>query len=130
MATDTEDRRATSLSGPDGRPPAGEPPPRESAGLARVAALAALTAALAALCVALAVPVLPALTWGAALAVIAWPLHARLARWIGRPTLAALVSTAAVVALILVPVLFVALQVSHESAAAAEHLRDAEGGLR
>ena len=41
----------------------------------RPLALAGLTVVLLILCVLLAVPLLPAITWGAALAVIAWPLH-------------------------------------------------------
>ncbi len=88
-----------------------------------MAALAALTGALAGLCLLLSVPLLPALTWGTALAVIAWPMHARVARLLGRPTLAALVSTAAVTALILVPVLLVASYVAREAATAAQSFR-------
>ena len=69
----------------NGKPsaPAGEAPPivREEGPLAtgerlRPFALAVLTAVLIALCALLTYPFLPAVTWGVALAIIAWPLHA------------------------------------------------------
>ena len=41
----------------------------------RPLALAGLTVVLLALCVLLTVPFLPALAWGVALAIIAWPVH-------------------------------------------------------
>ena len=46
----------------------------------RLFALAALTVVLIGLCILLAVPFLPAITWGVALAILAWPMH----RWISR----------------------------------------------
>ena len=57
-------------------------------------ALASLTAMSIALCVALALPVLPAITWAVALAILAWPMHRRIARRVARPGLAAAISTA------------------------------------
>jgi hypothetical protein len=65
-------------------------------------ALASLTAMSIALCVALALPVLPAITWAVALAILAWPMHRRIARRVARPGLAAAISTAIIVAAILV----------------------------
>src|SRR5262245_49954446 len=73
----------------------------------RPVALAILTLLLIALCIRLAVPFLPALTWAFALAIIAWPVHARIARHVPNRSLAASLSTVAVVILILVPGLFV-----------------------
>ena len=52
-------------------------------------ALASLTAMSIALCVALALPVLPAITWAVALAILGWPMHRRIARRVVRPGLAA-----------------------------------------
>src|SRR5437773_3025226 len=107
-----------------------EPPPGNDR--LRLFALVALTAGLIALCVLLAVPFLPAITWGVALAILAWPLH----RWIGRsvemPGLAAGLSTVAVVILILGPGLFVSYQLAQEAAAATESAQtdSAAGGWR
>lgn len=111
-------------------PPAAYAGPPPAGDRVRTVALAVLTAAALALCVALAVPLLPALTWGTALAVLVWPLHARVARRLGRPSLAALVSTAVVVALIVVPLTVVASRVAREAAGLAERFGDAAGGPR
>jgi predicted PurR-regulated permease PerM len=128
MEADSKER-TRGAGAADGQPrPAPEDAPPDAAGWVRVAALAALTAALLALCAALAVPLLPALTWGAALAVVAWPLHAWVARRVARPNVAALLSTAAVVALVVAPVLFVAFQAARESAALAERFKEGGAG--
>jgi len=88
-------------------------------------ALAVLTLALVALCIRLAVPFLPALTWGIALAVIAWPLHAwARSRVVGHKTTAAVLTTLVVVVLILVPGVFVARQIGIEAASAADQMRE------
>jgi predicted PurR-regulated permease PerM len=94
--------------------------------------LAVLTLALIYLCFKLAVPLLPALTWAFALAIIAWPLHARIARHVPGRMLPAVLSTTAVVALILVPGLFVSYELVREATSAAEQVkeRSAEGVLR
>src|SRR4051794_39565400 len=63
-------------------------------------ALAGLTIVLVGLCVLLAIPFLPALTWGVAFAIIAWPLHLWLKRHISRPNVAAALSTLVVLMLI------------------------------
>src|SRR5207249_2978025 len=87
-------------------------------------ALAALTVVLIGLCVVLAVPLLPAITWGVALAVIAWPLHAWvLRRVIQHRTWAAAVTTALVLAIIVIPGVFVARQMAREAASAADRMR-------
>jgi predicted PurR-regulated permease PerM len=91
----------------------------------RPVALAALTALLLALCALLTYPFLPAVAWGLALAVIAWPLHA----WVRRKltdnrTAAALLSSAVVVLAIGVPVGLAAQQIAREAASAADQVRE------
>ena len=95
--------------------------------------LAALTLALVALCLALAYPFLPAVTWGAALAIIAWPLHAWVRRRLfGHRTAAALLTSAVVVAAIVAPGAFVARELAREAADAAEQMQQdhAKGTLK
>jgi predicted PurR-regulated permease PerM len=94
------------------------PPP--SSDRVRVITLAALTAGLIALCVLLAVPFLPAITWGVALAILVWPMHRWISRHIERPGLAAGLSALIVVIVILGPGLFVSYQLAQEAAAAAD----------
>lgn len=96
-------------------------------------ALAALTVLLLALCAALAVPFLPALTWGVALAVIAWPLGSWLrARVTTNRTLAAVIASAVVIVLIAGPSVYVAQQVAREIGSSAEQARQdtVQGTLR
>jgi predicted PurR-regulated permease PerM len=88
----------------------------------RLAALAALTLAGLALCAYVAYPFLPALTWALALAVIAFPLHAWLTGRVSNRNWAAGLSTAAVVLIILVPVVLVAGQLAREAAATGQQL--------
>jgi len=105
------------------------PSPPESARTAdviRLAALVALTAGLLVLCVCLSVPLLPAITWGVALAILAWPLHRRIRQHVARRWLAAALSTLAVVVLILVPGLFVTFQLVREATEAAQQFRGNE----
>src|SRR4051812_31551180 len=98
-------------------PPAADTPAAEArtGDLVRLGALAAVTAVLVSLCVLLAVPFLPAIAWGVALAIIAWPLHRWVGRLVGRPTLAAVLSTAVVVVVILGPGLFVSYHLAKEA---------------
>src|SRR3954468_14892160 len=98
----------------------------------RPVALAILTVVCIALCLWLLWPLLPALTWALALAVIAWPLHERVARMIRWPSVAASVSTVAVFLLVFVPFLFVVYELAREATSAAEHMRNesAEGVLK
>jgi predicted PurR-regulated permease PerM len=79
-----------------------------------VLTLLAATAAAVWLCYLLARPFLPALAWATALAVIAHPLHARLARRL-RPGLAAFLATAVVAVAIAGPVAFVTQQIVDEA---------------
>jgi len=90
----------------------------------RPVALAVITIACVALCLLLLWPLLPALTWALALAVIAWPLHQRIARAILWPSVAASVSTAAVFLLVFVPFLFVIYELTREATSAAEHMKE------
>ncbi len=98
--------------------------PAESTDRLRPVALAVLTVALLALCVAVAVPFLPAITWGVALAIIAWPVHQWLARLSGRAGLAAAVTTALVAAVIVGGAVFVTYQVAAQVAEAAQQTGD------
>src|SRR5688572_30398897 len=95
--------------------PAPPPEPRR----VRPASLAALTILGFVLCTMMAYPFLPALAWAVALAVMAYPLHARLERAITSPNWAAGLSTAVVVAVILVPIVLVAGQLGRETTVAA-----------
>ncbi len=88
-------------------------------------ALAALTVVLIGLCVLLAVPFLPAITWGVALAVIAWPLHSWVQRrLIENRTWAAALTSFVVVLAVAVPGVFVTQQIGREAASAADHMRE------
>src|SRR5687768_10335473 len=78
--------------------------------------LAAVTTFLIGMCVLLAVPFLPAITWGVALAIIAWPMHWWISWQIKRPVLASAISCAAVVLVILVPGIFVSYRLAKEAA--------------
>jgi len=90
----------------------------------RPIALAAFTAALLGLCVYLAIPFLPALAWGIALAVIAWPLQAWFVRKLHRRGLAAGLTTAIVAVAVVVPSAFVSYQIAREGADAAVTMRE------
>ena len=63
--------------------------PAETAQRFRTVALAALTALLLVLCAVLVWPFLPAVAWGVALAVIAWPLQSWMSRRSSGRTLSA-----------------------------------------
>src|SRR4051812_16397463 len=63
----------------------------------RLSALVALPVSLIGLCVGLAAPLLPAIPWGVALAILARPLHRRIGRHVAPPGSAAAISTSVVV---------------------------------
>jgi predicted PurR-regulated permease PerM len=71
-------------------------------GLSNLAALALTVLALV-LCFLIVRPFVSSLAWAAALAVLAWPLHRRLAQRIRRPTVAAALSVVAIGLLLVVP---------------------------
>ena len=101
---------------PDPTPPASGVESRaETARSYRPVVLAALTAALITLCALLTYPFLPAITWGVSLAILAWPMHHAIRHRVQNHSLAAALSTAAVVAVIVLPVGFVAYQISREA---------------
>src|SRR5262245_23898076 len=83
--------RRPPVSDPDG--PAAADAPTAAARFRPLARLA-LTGLLIALCLVVSYPLLPAITWAVALAIIAWPLHAWLGR-LRRPWLAAGLTTLA-----------------------------------
>src|SRR4051812_19090030 len=104
-------------------PPAAVPSPRVEGPLTtgrplRPVALALITLALVALCAYLAWPFLSALTWALALAIIAWPIHRRVSRYVRWPGAAAAVSALAVLVLVLVPLLFVGYHLAREATSA------------
>lgn len=118
---------------PNGHSPAPEEGPLATGERLRPLALAALTVGLLVLCAVLAYPFLPAVAWGAALGVVAWPLHAWvLRRVVSNRTAAALVSAVVVVAAVVVPSAFVAREVAREAASATDQMREAQarGTLR
>lgn len=94
-------------------------PPSMNGARFRTIMLAVLTTIMIGLCIYLAVPFIPALIWGIALVVIAWPLHARISRSIKFPSVAAGVSTAVVVGIVLVPAIFVSYHIASEAGNAA-----------
>jgi predicted PurR-regulated permease PerM len=106
------------MTGTAARPPelAG-PTPASVNDRPRLIALGLLTLVGVVACGLVAYPFLPALAWAVALAVIAYPMHARLAKVVPWPNWAAGVSTAVVVAVLLVPVLLVGGQLAQEAAA-------------
>lgn len=94
----------------------------------RPLALAGLTILLLGLCVWLALPFLPALAWGSAFAIIAWPLHVWLRRKTGHPRAAALVTTVAVLLMIVVPGLLITYEIIRETNSSAEQMRNEAAG--
>lgn len=106
-------------------PPATSPNHREPPRIQHYqsVALIALTAVLLGLCVLIAIPFLPALTWGVAFAVIAWPLHARIARAISSTRWAAGLTTVLVVAAVAVSGLLITYQLASEAAAVGDRMR-------
>ncbi len=98
----------------------------------RLLALLVVSGATFALCVAIAVPFLPAIAWGIALAIIAWPLHRWIRRMIPSPMAAAVVSTLLVTTAILATGFFVTFQLTKEAVNAANSIQEktAELGIR
>lgn len=97
----------------------------------RPLALATLTLTLIVVCVGLAYPVLPAITWGLALAILAYPMHRAIFRWLPWPGVAAGASTAVVVGVLLGTMAFVTYQLSKEARSAVQdaQARPDEGTL-
>src|SRR5688572_12456182 len=106
MTVISETRDATETA--DGRAPRKVP--------LRLITLGLLTAGLIALSVVVAVPFLHAITWGVALAIMGWPMRKLIKARVARPTVAASLSTLIVIAVIVVPGIFVAYQVGRETA--------------
>src|SRR5262245_43783403 len=90
----------------------------------RSLALAVLTLVLIGLCVFLVLPYLPALSWGVALVVIAWPLQTWALRHVPRRGLAAAVTTTIVIVLIVAPGLFVAYHLAREAGSTADRMSE------
>jgi predicted PurR-regulated permease PerM len=100
--------------------------PAETARGYRSTALALLTLALIALCVILLLPFLPALAWGVALAVIAWPLQTWMSRRVPNALATAALTTLVIILLIVLPGLFVAYHLTLEAAGTAERMSGAQ----
>ena len=111
------------MSSPDPRAVVVPEKPAETAHRFRAVAFAGLTAFLLVLCAVLVWPFLPALAWGVALAVIAWPLQTWMSRRSSGRTLSAALATVVVILLIVVPGLAVAYQLAREASSAAEQMR-------
>lgn len=104
-------------------------PAREARGwLSRQRALAlvliAATAIAFYLCYRLVEPFLPAMAWALALAVLARPLHVRLAAAIASPAAAAAITVVLVALILLLPALFVGHHLTNEATAAAAYFQD------
>lgn len=83
------------------------------------------------LCLALLFPFLRLIAWAVVLAVVAYPIHRPIARWIRQPSIAAALSCALVVVAVVVPVTLIAVQVVDEATALSRKLQAAaeEGRL-
>jgi predicted PurR-regulated permease PerM len=90
--------------------------------------LAAATLVAFYVCYLLAVPFLPALAWGAALAIVAHPMHSRLERKLARPNLAAGISVTIVAVLLIGPAAFVVGQIVSQLAANVSQLQETLAG--
>ncbi len=90
---------------------------------ARRLSLLALTALALYLCWTIARPFVASLAWASALAVVAWPLHRRLARPLRRPGLAALLNCTVVLLAIGVPTTMLVPRIVAESASALDAIR-------
>jgi predicted PurR-regulated permease PerM len=88
------------------------------------ALLAILTAAVIGLCFLLLAPFTAPLTWALVLAIIAWPLHARIRRWVKHPSLAAALSLLLIMVTLLAPLAFVASQIGREALSNVETVKD------
>ena len=95
-------------------------PPRE-----RMLTLVLLAATAIAfyVCYRLALPLLPAITWALALAVVAQPLHSRLLKLLGSPNLSAALSLLVVAVLVVAPGVFLARQLIGEAGRGLEALK-------
>jgi predicted PurR-regulated permease PerM len=93
------------------------PPPTASG--PRSIALMALSLFFIGLCVLLIIPFLPAISWAAALAILAWPMHRLVRRHVKWPSVAAALSTVIVMATILGSGAVVGYQLASEAASAA-----------
>src|SRR5215211_2458256 len=95
-------------------------PPREKM---LTLVLLAATAIAFYVCYRLALPLLPAITWALALAVVAQPLHSRLLKLLGSPNLSAALSLLVVAFLVVAPGVFLARQLIGEAGRGLEALK-------
>jgi predicted PurR-regulated permease PerM len=108
-------------------PTQGEPAPPTMGERYRLFALAAITFGCVVLCFLLAIPFLPAIAWGVALAIISWPMHRWIESAVRRPNIAAFLSTSIVTLLIAGTALYVGYHLAEEGTSAAEQTPLVEG---
>jgi predicted PurR-regulated permease PerM len=101
-------------------PTAGEAAPPSMGERYRLFALAGLTFCCFVLCFLLAIPFLPAIAWGVALAIIAWPMHQWISARVKWPTVSALISTMIITTAIVGTGYFVASSLVQEGGNAVE----------
>jgi predicted PurR-regulated permease PerM len=93
-----------------------------------VLVLLAATAILLYLCYLLIAPFFPALAWALAFAVIAMPLHARVAREVRNQGIAAGISTAVVTLMLIAPLIFVGQTLIEQAGNAYQQFQETGGG--
>ena len=97
----------------------------------RLIALAVLTAVGVVLCVLIAYPFLPALAWGMALAIMAWPFQRQLEKVIPKGNWSAGISTFAVLVVIVVPIIWTGIELARQAESSSEQMKSfAQGGWR
>lgn len=98
----------------------------------RFYSLIALTIFLIGLCVFVAFPFLPAITWGVALAIIAWPVNKWVLHRVHRPALAAALTTVAIAIILLSLGAFVTYSLALEAGSVTERIAESrtEDGYR
>jgi predicted PurR-regulated permease PerM len=113
----------------DGEKPA-EPWWKDRKELLRTVVLAALAVLLLYLCWRILVPFLTAISWAFALAVIAAPVYRRLRARVVSPTLASLLTSFLVIAVVIAPAVLLARSLFHEAAGLVQQTAGDSEGLR
>lgn len=83
------------------------------------------TAVVLALCIAIALPFVAPLTWAAVIAILARRMHGWMERHLSNRSLAALVSVAIVALLIIIPIVWISIQISQEVGDGIKHIQRA-----
>jgi predicted PurR-regulated permease PerM len=98
----------------------------------RLIKLGLLTLVALALCVLLAIPYLPALTWGMALAIIGWPLHRWMNEHVSTRAWSAVITCLVVITLVLGSGAFVTYEMAREASSQVDRMQEqsAEGTVK